>query len=91
LKTLEAFELGLPTVATTLAVRGIGMLPANCTVADDPAAFAAALVEASRHARDADGRAFHQGRRAAQLAALAQGVAALERAAAPAATRGRAS
>ena len=71
LKTIETFELGLPSVATTRSVRGLGMIPANCTVTDDPAAFAAALVRAARsNAPLADGRAFH----AAQREALDNGV-----------------
>jgi hypothetical protein len=80
LKTLEAFELGLPTVATSSSIRGIDVTPANCVVADEPSAFAAALLEAARSAPDADGRGFHATRRAALLDALAQGVAALDRA-----------
>ena len=41
LKTIETFELGLPAVATSRSLRGIGAVPANCTVADDPVEFAA--------------------------------------------------
>lgn len=67
LKTIETFELGLPSVATTSALRGIGHVPANCTVTDDPADFAAALQAAARaRQEDADGRAFYH----AQLNAL---------------------
>ena len=40
LKTIETFELGLPSVATALSVRGIADIPDNCVVADDPASFA---------------------------------------------------
>lgn len=59
LKTIETFELGLPSVATTHSLRGIGFLPANCTVADEPARFAEALQAAMAHrAADADGSAF---------------------------------
>lgn len=67
LKTIETFELGLPAVATSSSLRGIGYFPQNCTVADDPEAFARALQDmaASRPA-DLDGTAF----RNAQLKAL---------------------
>jgi Glycosyl transferases group 1 len=83
LKTLEAFELGLPTVATSLSVRGIGDLPANCIVTDDPAAFASAMLAVirSKGVSDLDGRAFHAARAKALLAALQAGVDALSAAA----------
>ena len=45
LKTIETFELGMPSVATAHSVRGISTIPGNCTIADDPRAFAAAVVE----------------------------------------------
>jgi hypothetical protein len=67
LKTIETFELGLPAVATSSALRGIAHRPANCVVADDPKTFAEAMVAAARHPLPAeDGTAFH----AAQQAAL---------------------
>lgn len=72
LKTIEAFELGLPTVATTLSLRGIGERPENCVVADDPAEFAARLqAAADGAARDIDGADFHH----RQLALLDQRIA----------------
>ena len=61
LKTIEAFELGLPTVATALSLRGVDYRPANCVVADDPRAFAEALASAARERRPAlDGSLFHR-------------------------------
>lgn len=54
LKTIETFSLGLPSVATSSSVRGIATIPANCTLADDPAEFAAALNEKIRRARAGD-------------------------------------
>lgn len=67
LKTIETFELGLPAVATRSSLRGIVDVPENCTVADDPAAFALALTHATRlRPVDGDGRAFH----AAQLRSM---------------------
>ncbi len=45
LKTIETFELGMPSVATSHSVRGIGNIPDNCTIADTPQTFAAAIVE----------------------------------------------
>ena len=40
LKTIETFELGMPSVATRASLRGIGEIPGNCAVADDPVEFA---------------------------------------------------
>jgi len=64
LKTIETFEMGLPSVATTSALRGISVKPDNCAVADDPAAFASALIDLVGRSRageplDRDGRSFH--------------------------------
>ena len=67
LKTIETFELGMPAVATRSSLRGIADVPENCTVADDPAAFALALTHTTRlPVADSDGRAFH----AAQVKAM---------------------
>lgn len=65
LKTIETFELGMPSVATAHSVRGIGAIPANCTIADDPRAFAAAIGERIAQIRTGDrqrldGKAFTQ-------------------------------
>ncbi|TPM38935.1 glycosyltransferase family 4 protein [Mesorhizobium sp. B2-3-4] len=60
LKTIETFELGLPSVATSRSLRGIDHRPANCVVTDDPAAFARALEAAAADAHDVDGGAFHR-------------------------------
>ncbi|PBC00868.1 glycosyltransferase family 4 protein [Mesorhizobium sp. WSM3860] len=60
LKTIETFELGLPSVATSRSLRGIGHRPQNCVVTDDPVAFAAALEAAAADVRDVDGSAFHR-------------------------------
>jgi len=64
LKTIETFELGMPSVATSRSVRGIASLPANCVVADEPVAFAAAVSAMIAGVRNGDrqrldGRAFH--------------------------------
>ena len=65
LKTIETFELGLPSVATSLSLRGIGHRPQNCVEADDPAEFAAALTRQARdRANDVDGRDFYRSQRA---------------------------
>lgn len=67
LKTIETFELGLPSVATSSALRGLACKPENCVAADDPAAFAEALRKlAAGEPRVVDGGGFHR----AQLAAL---------------------
>ncbi|WP_192181810.1 glycosyltransferase [Mesorhizobium amorphae] len=60
LKTIETFELGLPSVATSRSLRGIDHRPDNCVVTDDPVAFAAALETAASAVRDVDGGAFHR-------------------------------
>ncbi|EKF20560.1 glycosyltransferase family 4 protein [Nitratireductor pacificus] len=74
LKTIETFELGLPSVATSSAVRGIAETPENCTVVDDPRAFAEALVRAAAAPQDIDGRAFHRAQLGALDKAILQGL-----------------
>lgn len=64
LKTIETFEMGLPSVATQSALRGISVKPNNCVVADDPEAFSASLIDLVTGSRageplDEDGRSFH--------------------------------
>lgn len=83
LKTIETFEMGLPSVATASALRGVAAIPANCTAADDPKAFAQALteqVEAARQGENllADGRQFHRDQLRGLDDALAAGLAALQ-------------
>lgn len=78
LKTLETFELGLPSVATAHSLRGIDYLPSNCTVTDDPIAFARRLVETARNGRDVDGRDFFTRQRLALDTQLARGLRALD-------------
>lgn len=64
IKTIETFELGLPSVATTRSLRGIEAVPPNCIVADAPRAFARALEQAAQGTpRDIDGRTFFEGQR----------------------------
>lgn len=78
LKTIETFELGLPSVATSHSLRGIGYRPANCAVSDDPAAFAAALEDAAAgRVGDVDGAAFHARQLKALDAGIARGLAAV--------------
>lgn len=73
LKTIETFEMGLPSVATALSVRGIADVPANCVVADDPVRFAHAVnaMVARVHAGE-DLTCSGAGFRAAQLTRLDQ-------------------
>lgn len=76
LKTIEAFEMGLPSVATPSALRGVKTVPLNCTVAKDSDAFAAALADAVKTARQnaaatLDGRPFHD----SQIKGLAESIA----------------
>lgn len=84
LKTIEALELGLPAVTTTLSCRGFTAMPGNVTRADTPADFAKALVArvAAIRAGDrqrVDGAAFMAAQRAALADGLAQGLAAARR------------
>lgn len=60
LKTIETFELGLPSVATSRSLRGIDHRPDNCVVTDDPAGFARALETVAANIRDVGGSAFHR-------------------------------
>ncbi|MEZ2331325.1 glycosyltransferase [Mesorhizobium sp. RCC_202] len=75
LKTIETFELGLPSVATSRSLRGIGYRPDNCVVTDDPVAFASALEVAAGNIRDVDGSAFHRRQLKALDAAIESGLA----------------
>ncbi|RJT35093.1 glycosyltransferase [Mesorhizobium waimense] len=74
LKTIETFELGLPSVATSRSLRGIDHRPDNCVVTDDPVAFATALEAAAAHVRDVDGAAFHRRQMRALDAAISLGL-----------------
>ena len=74
LKTIETFELGLPSVATSRSLRGIDHRPANCVVTDDPVAFAGALEAAAADVRDVDGSAFHRRQVKALDAAIRHGL-----------------
>lgn len=83
LKTIETFEMGLPSVATQNALRGIAAWPDNCVPADDPVAYAQAvekLVAKTRKGEnlDLDGRAFHARQTAVLSAALEHGLQALK-------------
>jgi Glycosyl transferases group 1 len=83
LKTIETFEMGLPSVATSLSLRGIGAPPPNCFVCDDPSLFAAKLVEMAGQVRmgklnDESGLAFSTAQSAGMDAALRRGLLALQ-------------
>ncbi|MBZ9674488.1 glycosyltransferase [Mesorhizobium sp. ES1-1] len=80
LKTIETFELGLPSVATSHSLRGIDHRPSNCVVTDDPATFAEALEAAAADIRDVDGAVFHRRQLAALDAAIGIGLRKLARA-----------
>lgn len=84
LKTIEALELGLPAVATTLSCRGFSVLPDNLTRADTPADFARALVARVSAIRAGgrqrvDGAAFMALQREALADGLERGLAAARR------------
>lgn len=83
LKSIETFELGMPSVATAHSVRGIGNVPANCTIADKPAEFAAAVVERLKAINDGDrqkldGKAFKQAQIKGMDSAIARGLKTLQ-------------
>ncbi|WP_432284797.1 glycosyltransferase family 4 protein [Aminobacter sp. BA135] len=76
LKTIETFELGLPSVATAHSLRGIAYKPANCTMTDDPVAFARALERTvDQKVAEVDGSDFHRRQIAALDLAVARGLA----------------
>ena len=82
LKTIETFELGMPSVATAHSVRGISRIPGNCTIADDPRTFAAAIVERIEKIRSGDrqrldGKAFTRSQIEGMDRAVARGLQAL--------------
>ncbi len=81
LKTIEAMQLGLPAVATTLSCRGFTEMPANFTLADTAEDFAWALTERVAAIRSGDrqridGAAFMASQRKALADGLARGLAA---------------
>ncbi|MBO0661637.1 glycosyltransferase family 4 protein [Jiella sp. MQZ9-1] len=83
LKTIETFEEGLPAVATPAALRGIGAVPANVRVTEDPDAFAAAIAELVAAERAGaplrlDGSLFAAAQKAALDAGIRQGLALFE-------------
>ncbi len=79
LKSIEAFELGLPTVATRQSLRGIDVIPSNCSIADNEAEFARLLVERVADARSApdrliSGALFHHAQKSRLLENLQEGL-----------------
>lgn len=82
LKTIETFELGMPSVATRASLRGIGEIPGNCSIADDPVEFARLLAEKVAQVRAGNrqrlsGSAFHRAQKARLLETLKRGLAGL--------------
>lgn len=82
LKTIESFELGMPSVATRASLRGIGEIPGNCSIADDPVEFARLLAEKVAQVRAGNrqrlsGSAFHRAQKARLLETLKRGLAGL--------------
>lgn len=79
LKTIETFELGMPSVATRASLRGIGTIPGNCAVSDDPAEFASLLIEKVAQVRAGNrqrlpGSVFHQAQKTRLLETLDEGL-----------------
>ncbi|SCD25600.1 hypothetical protein BR141012304_21142 [Brucella inopinata] len=84
LKTIETFELGMPSVATSHSVRGISQVPANCTIANNPSDFAAAVIKQLEKIRTGDrqkldGKIFTRSQIKGMDQAIARGLAALRR------------
>lgn len=82
LGAVEAFELGLPAVATEEALRGIDETPVNVRRVDGANTFAKAVEEMALEQRtggleDCDGTAFRAGRMARLDAVLAEALASL--------------
>ncbi len=82
LKTLEALEAGLPTVATPSSLRGISERPDNVAIAETPQDFAAALLAmASSHkagaVKDRDGTLFRANQEKAAIVAAERLITAL--------------
>jgi Glycosyl transferases group 1 len=83
LKTIETFEMGLPSVATSLSLRGIATAPANCFICDVASVFAAKLTEVAAMVRagtlkDESGLAFSNAQRDGMDEALRYGLKALQ-------------
>ena len=82
LKTIEALQLGLPAVATSLSMRGLNDWPPNLEIADDAVAFArllaahVAAVQAG-DVRRVDGAVFMAAQRKALGLAITAGLSAL--------------
>ena len=75
LKTIEAFQMGMPCCATLSSVRGIAGIPANCAVEDDAKNFSKVLNKMVKNCRDGklarlDGEEFAASQRDALHAGL---------------------
>jgi glycosyltransferase involved in cell wall biosynthesis len=81
LKTIELMQLGWPAVATSSSLRGIAHRPENLFVADDPRAFAAAIVQKVANGdagiQPADGQIFAGAQGKVMHAAITNGLAVL--------------
>ncbi len=82
LKTIETFELGMPSVATPHSVRGISQIPSNCTIANNPSDFASAVIKQLEKIRAGDrqkldGKVFTRSQIEGMDQAIARGLAAL--------------
>ena len=80
LKTIEALQLGLPAVATSLSMRGLGEGPPNLVIADDAIAFARRLAShvagvGAGDVRRVDGNIFMSAQRLALGQAIRAGLA----------------
>ncbi|MFM7423531.1 MAG: glycosyltransferase [Elainella sp.] len=77
IKTLDAIASGSQIVATSIALRGIGELPATVQIADQPSSFAAALLSAicqPQSGLNDSGRSWQQQRQTRFLSEISQAV-----------------
>jgi len=84
LKTIEAFQMGMPCCATLSSVRGIPGIPDNCIVKDDAKSFAKALNNMVKKMKSGNlarlnGEEFAASQRDALHSGLAVGLNSLDR------------
>ncbi len=84
LKTIEAFQMGMPCCATLSSVRGISGVPDNCIVEDDAEEFSKALNNMVKNRRAGklsryDGEEFAASQRDALHSGLAVGLNSFDR------------
>lgn len=80
LKTIQVFESGLASVATSRSLRGIAYRPANCFVTDDAQQFAQLLQTCIKQPPDwVDGSVFYHAQRKTLDQCIQRGLTVLEK------------